>query len=199
MLMFGALGMAAPAVNAQQMTTSTTNGAIYYGGGIGLSIPVGSLGDAANTGWHLQGMGGWESSHTPWGFRGDLTYSSLGGKTINAGATTLKGDNLGLLAITGNVVWKKRQAQSSTSSTTPYIIAGLGLYHGSQTITVSDQTGSSSASGSFTNFGINAGAGLEFQLTGFSVYADARFHDIFRSGKSARYLPITVGVKIGGQ
>lgn len=189
-VILGALGMAAPAANAQQMTSTTSTGTVYFGGGLGLTIPIGSLSDGNNTGWHIQGMGGWESATTPWGFRGDLTYNSLGGKNINVpGVGATQFPKLNLLSLTADGVYQFRPSAQSGSSTIPYIIAGLGLYH----LSFSDNGGSQ------TKFGINAGAGLEFRLTGFSVYAEGRFHDIFTSGKSGHYIPLTVGVKIGGK
>ena len=184
----GALGMAAPAANAQQMTSTTSTGTVYFGGGLGLTVPIGSLSDYNNSGWHIQGMGGWESATTPWGFRGDLTFNKLGGKTLDR-LEPPKQPDLNILAITADGVYQFRPSAQSGSSTIPYVIAGLGLYHLS----------SSGSGGSQTKFGINAGAGLEFRLTGFSVYAEGRFHDIFTSGKSGHYIPLTVGVKIGGR
>ena len=184
----GALGMAAPAANAQQMTSTTSTGTVYFGAGLGLTVPIGSLSDYNNSGWHIQGMGGWESATTPWGFRGDLTFNKLGGKTLDR-LEPPKQPDLNILAITADGVYQFRPSAQSGSSTIPYVIAGLGLYHLS----------SSGSGGSQTKFGINAGAGLEFRLTGFSVYAEGRFHDIFTSGKSGHYIPLTVGVKIGGR
>ncbi|MGH7623910.1 MAG: hypothetical protein ACREOJ_01160, partial [Gemmatimonadaceae bacterium] len=93
------------------------------------------------------------------------------------------------LSITGDAVYQFRPSAQSSSSTIPYVVGGLGLYH----LSFSDNGGSA------TKFGLNAGAGLEFRLTGFSVYAEGRFHDIFTSGKSGHYIPLTVGVKIGGK
>ena len=154
----GALGMAAPAANAQQMTSTTSTGTVYFGAGLGLTVPIGSLSDYNNSGWHIQGMGGWESATTPWGFRGDLTFNKLGGKTLDR-LEPPKQPDLNILAITADGVYQFRPSAQSGSSTIPYVIAGLGLYHLS----------SSGSGGSQTKFGINAGAGLEFRLTGFSV------------------------------
>jgi hypothetical protein len=49
-------------------------------------------------------------------------------------------------------------------------------------------------SNSQTKFGLNAGAGLRFQLTGFSTFIEARWHTIFTEGRNAQMVPITVGI-----
>lgn len=185
-LVVGAFAVSVPSAGAQQMNNPNA-GVVYFGGGLGLTVPIGSLSDGNNAGYHIQGMGGWEAANTPWGFRGDLTWNSMGGKSINTpGGGTVNFGTAHLLAVNGNAVYKFRPKDKS-SSTTPYALAGLGLYH----LSVSD-------GGSQTKFGFDAGAGLEWRLTGFSAYGEARFHDIFTSGKSARYIPITFGLKFGG-
>ncbi|HEU4586637.1 MAG TPA: hypothetical protein VFR95_12865, partial [Gemmatimonadaceae bacterium] len=45
-----------------------------------------------------------------------------------------------------------------------------------------------------TKFGLNAGAGLRFQLTGFSTFVEARWHTIFTEGKNTQVIPISVGI-----
>lgn len=186
-LAVGAFAVTAPSAGAQQMNNPNA-GVVYFGGGLGLTVPIGSLSDGNNAGYHIQAVGGWEAANTPWGFRGDLTWNSMGGKTINVpdvGPT--KFPTAHLLAIDANGVYKFRPSDKN-SATTPYALAGLGLYH----LSYSDNGGSA------TKFGFDAGAGLEWRLAGFSAYGEARFHNIFTSGKSARYIPITFGLKFGG-
>ena len=53
---------------------------------------------------------------------------------------------------------------------------------------------STDASRSQTKFGLNAGAGLRFQLTGFSTFIEARWHTAFTGGEHTQFVPISVGI-----
>lgn len=73
----------------------------------------------------------------------------------------------------------------------PYVLGGLGLYNGKTTA----DFGSAEISGSDTNLGLQAGAGVAFQLSGFSTFAEARLVNIFSDGNSSRFVPIVFGVR----
>ena len=59
-----------------------------------------------------------------------------------------------------------------------------------------------SASG--TKFGLNAGVGFKFQLTGFATFIEARYHNVIHgsdvgdtgssNARSLQFIPITVGI-----
>jgi opacity protein-like surface antigen len=192
--LLGALCVSAPPLHAQQMT-NLRDYTIGVGGAAGLLIPSGSIGDGASTGWNLQGFADWTSRTRPFGVRGDISYGSLSGKDFTAGSQTIAFDDLHLFSITGDAMWLIRPAQGSTSRTTPYVLAGIGLYHSSQTGNVA---GEEIDNGS-TNFGFNFGGGFQYQLAGFSTFGEIRYHNVFSGAEdgSAHYIPIVVGLRFG--
>lgn len=140
----------------------------------GASVPVGDLGDATSTGFHVLGtlsVSGTASS--PLGFRVDGMYNSLSGKS--------SGPDVNIWTVNGNLVY----AFPGGMTATPYIIAGAGWYNSK-----ADQSGAESSS----DLGINAGIGARFALSGFSTFAEVRFHNIFSDPNSAQFIPLTFGI-----
>lgn len=140
----------------------------------GASVPVGDLGDATSTGFHVLGtlsVSGTASS--PLGFRIDGMYNKLSGKS--------SGPDVNVWTINGNLVY----ALPGGMTATPYVIAGAGWYNSK-----ADESGAESSS----DLGINAGIGARFALSGFSTFAEVRFHNIFSDPNSARFVPLTFGI-----
>jgi hypothetical protein len=193
--LLGALALPIFSLSAQQMTNPSEY-PIGVGIAAGLLVPVGSIGDGASSGWNLQGFVDWTSRTQPFGLRADVSYGSMSGKDFTAGSQTVRFDNLNLFSITGDGVWMIHPAPGSASRTTPYLLAGVGLYHASQEGNVA---GESVDNGS-TNFGINFGGGLMYKLAGFSAFGEIRYHNVFSGsdGGSAKYVPIVVGLRFGG-
>jgi hypothetical protein len=52
--------------------------------------------------------------------------------------------------------------------------------------------------GGTTDFGINAGAGFDFKAGSAGLFVEGRFHDVFTDGGSTQFIPITVGIRLGG-
>jgi len=146
----------------------------------GASVPVGDLGDATSTGFHALGtlaISG--SASTPLGFRVDGMYNSLSGKS--------SGPDLTIWTVNGNLVFA-----FPGMTATPYIIGGAGWYNVG---TDEDDVDSSN------NFGLNGGIGARFALSGFSTFAEVRFHNIFGETDeitderpSLRVIPLTFGI-----
>ena len=140
----------------------------------GASIPVGDLGDATSTGFHVLGtlsVSGTASS--PLGFRIDGMYNKLSGKNT--------GPDVNVWTVNGNLVY----AFPGGMTATPYIIAGAGWYNSK-----ADESGGESSS----DLGINAGLGARFALSGFSTFAEVRFHNIFSDPNSSQFIPLTFGI-----
>jgi hypothetical protein len=140
----------------------------------GASVPVGDLGDATSTGFHVLGtlaVSGTASS--PLGFRVDGMYNSLSGKS--------DGPDVNIWTVNGNLVF----AFPGGMTATPYLIAGAGWYN-----TKADQSGALSR----TDFGINGGIGARFALSGFSTFAEVRLHNVFSDPDSFRFVPLTFGI-----
>jgi hypothetical protein len=152
-----------------------------FGFAAGATIPVGDLGDAVSTGYHAMGtlaISG--TAMTPLGFRIDGMYNNLSGKS--------SGPDLTMWTVNGNVVF----AFPGGSMATPYLIGGAGWYN-----TKADQDEAESSN----NFGLNGGIGARFALSGFSTFAEVRFHNVFGDKNeitderpSLRIIPLTFGI-----
>ena len=42
------------------------------------------------------------------------------------------------------------------------------------------------------------GAGFDFKVSSIGAFVEGRFHDVFTEGDDVRFLPITVGIRLGG-
>ena len=152
--------------NAQRRTS--------VGFAAGATIPVGDVGDAVSTGFHVLGTLSISGTATsPVGFRIDGMYNSLSGKD--------PGPGLNIWTINGNLVY----AFPGGLAATPYLIGGAGWYN-----TKADESGAESTN----DFGLNGGIGARFPLSGFSTFAEIRFHNVFTDGNSLQLIPITFGI-----
>lgn len=185
----------APSLRAQQMTLPS-DFTLGFGGAAGVLIPTGDISDVQSTGWNLQGFADWTSRSVPYGVRGDISYGGLSGKTISGDGAVISASDLHLFSITGDGMWQFHPPQGSLSHTTPYVLAGIGLYRADFTVT----SGAGEDDRGTTNFGINFGGGLLYRLAGFQVFGEIRYHNVFNGAAngSARYLPIVVGLRFRG-
>lgn len=172
-----ALGMllSAPAAHAQ--------GAEFSLGG-GLGIPLGAFDDAAKMGWH--GLAG--VSFVPTGFPLGIQFDGQYQQYKFDGPGNIKDR---FLIGTGNLVYKFKTSEDSRFR--PYLIAGGGVYNIKTTTDVTLGTG-----GSTTKFGLNGGAGFDFKAGAAGLFVEGRFHDVFTSGENVKFIPITVGIRFGG-
>jgi hypothetical protein len=164
-ILFAALSIIATPAHAQRRAS--------LGIAAGATVPVGDLGDATSTGFHVLGtiaISGTASS--PLGFRIDGMYNDLSGKS--------SGPDVKVWTLNGNLVF----AFPGGTTATPYLIAGAGWYNSK----------AEGADDSSSDLGINAGIGARFALSGFSTFAEVRFHNIFSDPKSAQMIPLTFGI-----
>lgn len=154
-----------------QAQESGSNRSVNFGLAAGATLPMGDLGDGYDTGFNVMGTLGLQPASLPVGLRFDLAYNSLGSK----GAW----DDLRIISGTANAVL----TVSNSGGIKPYVIGGLGLYN-------LDGGGDGQ-----TKFGLNAGGGLEFALSGFNTYVEARFHSVFTDNENSNYLPLVFGIK----
>ena len=139
----------------------------------GASLPVGDLGDATSIGYHALGtlsISG--TASTPLGFRIDGMFNSLSGKS--------QGPDVNIWTVNGNLVY----AFPGGLTATPYLIGGAGWYN----------LKAEEADEGTNEFGINGGVGARSALSGFSTFAEVRFHNVFTDESSARLIPITFGI-----
>lgn len=139
----------------------------------GATVPVGDLGDATSTGFHVLGTLAISGTATsPLGFRIDGMYNDLSGKS--------SGPDVKVWTVNGNLVY----AFPGGMTATPYIIAGAGYYN-------SKAEGADEGVG---DLGINAGIGARFALSGFSTFAEVRYHNVFSDPDSFQFIPLTFGI-----
>ncbi len=169
------LAFAVP-VSAQLASSPARFGLV--GGG---TFPVGNLSDFTSSGWHAGALVDLGLPLVPLGFRVEGTWHQLGSKDTPNGISP--SEKARVVAVTLNATY----AFGPQPLIKPYIIGGVGGYNVKFEPSDAD-------SFSETRFGINLGAGLRVQLTGFSTFAEIRWHDIFTTGSSVQMLPISVGV-----
>lgn len=172
------LAAAAPAA-AQAMISSP----VRFGLTGGATLPIGNLKDVSGTGWNAGALIDVGLPLVPVGFRVDALWNQFGTKTFSDGSS----EKNRVIDGTANVVY----TFGSMLPTKFYLIGGVGLYNIKSEFTA---PATATVSNTQTKFGVNAGAGLRFQLPGFSTFVEARWHDIFTSGGSTQMVPVNIGI-----
>jgi len=148
----------------------------------GATTPLSTLSDVAKTGWHAGALLDLGLPLVPLGFRIDGEWHQFGTKQLADGSSSKQRVISGTLDAVYNL--------GAAPIVKPYLIAGVGLYNVHSTVDVPIV---GEATNTQTKFGVNAGLGLRVQLTGFSTFAEARWHDVFTKGNSIQMVPISVG------
>jgi hypothetical protein len=189
---------------------------VRFGIAGGATLPVSDLSDVSKTGWHAGALLDIGVPLFPLGFRIDGMWNQLGEKdtqfgtvknriidgTANAvysfgGLSTTK-----LYLIGGLGVYNMKTELenppvfvSDADAASPYEALRADQRIAGQIAPPARQImDSGDAEDTQTKFGLNAGAGLRFQLTGFSTFIEARWHTIFTEGSNTQMVPITVGI-----
>lgn len=143
----------------------------------GATMPVGSTSDGMDVGYNAIVGLGIKPPLAPIGARIEGMFTQMSWKNATSGATRI------MAGIVNATV-------SGAAMPMGYLIGGVGLYNGKGVDLPVGFTSSSS-----TDFGFNIGAGLNFPLTGFSTFAEARLHIINTETESTKIIPITFGIK----
>ena len=179
-----AVGMllGAPALRAQGAEFS-------LGGGVG--VPLGDFDDAAKLGWHGIAAISFVPNGWPVGIQIDGSYQQF--SLDDAAFPGFDGLKNRLIMGTGNIVFKFKSSEESRFR--PYLIGGGGVYNSK--VTGSDDPGDVLPGGE-TKFGVNAGAGFDFKAGGAGLFVEGRFHNVFTEGSNTQFIPITLGIRLGG-
>jgi hypothetical protein len=106
--------------------------------------------------------------------------------------SALTGSNLDVtrtsLGVMGNVLLS---LGGNGAGTGLYVLVGGGMVRSA----LSRAVGLGAASLTSTDPGVQGGAGLQFALSGFSTFAEVKVVNVFGEDGSARYIPITFGVR----
>lgn len=166
-------------------TPAFAQGAEFSLGG-GVSLPLGDFGDASSTGWHGLAAVSFAPSSFPLGFQLDGMYQRFG---VDDGGLDLDLSTQ-LIQGTANAIYKFKTSEGSQFR--PYLIGGVGVYNFKA---IGDDALSDESN---TEFGINAGAGFDIKLGSIGAFVEGRFHNVFAEDENLNFIPITAGIRLGG-
>jgi hypothetical protein len=155
--------------------------------GGGASFPTGKYSELANMGWHATGSLNFGRHDSRLGLLIDGTYSEFG--------FDVEGFDVKQRWIYGaaNLVYRFKRAGSEASRFNPYVIGGGGVYNSKGIGNDADLFGNDSS----TDFGLNAGLGLNYTVSRIALYLEARYHTVFTDADDSHFIPVTLGVRFG--
>ena len=159
--------LAAPALRAQASFSVAA----------GAAVPVGSTADGVKMGYNATIGVGFKPPLAPIGLRIEGALNQMDAKGTASGSSRIMA-GIANLTLSG----------AGMPIPMGYLIGGVGMYNFSV-------TGTPIKPPSETKLGFNVGAGINFHLTGFSTFLEARFHYVSTSGSSVKFIPITFGLK----
>lgn len=125
------------------------------------------------------------------GVRLEAAYNGIGGRNKSTSQTggpdTLRLGDFNVLAA---MLSASYDLSRTPGPTRPYLLAGFGVFRTEAEALKYGQP----VSGTTTDFGVTAGLGATFRLGGLGAFAEARLHNIFGDGGSARLYPLTFGL-----
>ena len=177
-----ALGLlvGAPVAHAQ--------GAEFSLGG-GATLPLSTFGDVAKTGFHGLVAVSFAPSSFPLGIQIDGMYQRLKNEDFIPGDRSSQ-----IIQGTGNVIYKFKSSEDSQFR--PYLIGGVGIYNFKAV--GGDDVSPPGEGNTSTDFGLNGGAGFDFKAGSIGLFLEGRFHNVFSGGEDAKFIPITLGIRLGG-
>jgi hypothetical protein len=168
--------------------TLKAQGAEFSLGG-GATLPLSDFGDVAKTGFHGLAAVSFAPSSFPLGIQIDGMYQRLKNEDVIPGDRSSQ-----ILQATGNVIYKFKSSEESRFR--PYLIGGVGIYNFKQV--GGDDVATPGEGNTETNFGLNAGAGFDIKAGGVGLFLEGRFHNVFDGGPDTKFIPVTLGIRLGG-
>src|SRR5215218_2847190 len=155
--------------------------------GGGASIPTGKFSELANMGWHATGSLNFGRHDSRLGLLIDSSYSEFG--------FDVEGFDVKQRWIygTANLVYRFKRAGSEASRFNPYVIGGGGVYNSKGIGNDADLFGDDSS----TDFGLNAGLGLNYTVSRIVLYLETRYHTVFTDADDSHFIPVTLGIRFG--
>jgi len=150
----------------------------------GVSIPHGSLGDGAGTGWHALGTVVVSAPMQPLGLRVDVAYNRFAFSDAMRAAAGANGYH-SVGSATANATYRLPMTDSPVS---PYLISGLGAYR--------SECSAGEDCGATTRYGWNAGLGAKLYAFRVRSFIEARYHRTARGQQAIQYFPVTVGLTL---
>ncbi|MEP6832286.1 MAG: outer membrane beta-barrel protein [Gemmatimonas sp.] len=157
---------------------------LSFGVSGGASVP---MGDDAQVGYNLGGHVLVMPASLPLlSFRGDVSLDTWKFKSGSAQSAREKTSMLGVAA---NIIIKS----TSAKAVKPYGIGGLGFYNSKTTGLNGNANFADGVSTS--NLGVQAGAGLDFQLSGVTTFLEAKLVNSFTRPESSTWLRAIFGIR----
>jgi opacity protein-like surface antigen len=152
---------------------------ISLGAAAGLSLPRDSFNDRAKSGYNAMLTAGLHAPMIPISLRAEGMYNQFDyDESTTAGALARQGGkSASIWGFTANAL------VTTSAFFGPYAIGGIGYYRVNEKSPLGDFT--------HTNMGYNLGGGFRFALTGFSAYAEARYHWV---DEGVAMIPISFGL-----
>lgn len=158
--------------------------------GLGTSIPIGDLGDAAGIGFHFGGEYDYMASDNL-AYGGELAYHKLGSKDVSVGTVSVNSE----FSVIQYTVHGK-YLMPAQGDMQPWLKLGVGMYSGKAKVE-SNVLGASGESTS-TDFGLNFGGGANWKINDSMGWGlKAAYHYISSEGSAATMITLGAGLNWG--
>ena len=142
----------------------------------GPSFATGDFGDPLDMGYHAKVAAAFSLPMIPIGLEADGMWTRFNYSDVDDAHVQILNGSLNAVI------------NLPTPGITPYIIGGVGYYNTKVELGTLD--------GDSNDFGLNVGAGVRMGLVGLGgVFAEARLHNIFGENDSARFIPVSLGIR----
>jgi opacity protein-like surface antigen len=158
--------------------------------------------DMAKTGWNAGVLLRLGAAPFPLSFRLEGQWNQLKGKTIDVPDRGSNTTDYRIIDGTADFEWTFGRPAVSNF----YLIGGVGFYklRGTDHVTpgnIPDGV-ATTVTENATKFGWNGGAGFRFQLSGYSMFIEGRYHDVSHghevdgsgSSKPLHFIPVDIGI-----
>lgn len=152
--------------------------AVSFGVSGGLTIPTSDFADEVDNGFNVGAHLGLRQPLWPIGLRLD---GQLNRFNLKAGSDQY----INVIGVSLNAVL---MSAGATSDLKPYLIAGPNFFH------TASYTEDNVVEDAENNWGFNAGGGLQYQLSGFTTFLEARYNWVKTSDGHDAFIPISVGI-----
>jgi hypothetical protein len=172
-------------------------GGWYVGLGGGPNVPTGSVSDFYKTGFNVEVPIGWQPTSSALGFRVDLGYSRLNGRSAGTNGLSAQPDDPNIWSATANLTLDLLKFGESRRGSL-YLVGGGGVFRFTDfyNTDASDNDVTSAFEGSpVTKGGVTGGAGLAFPIGGTSLFVETRYTTAYTEGNNTRWVPVVFGLK----
>jgi opacity protein-like surface antigen len=152
---------------------------VSFGVSGGLTVPTGDFADEVDNGFNVGAHLGVRQPGWPVGLRLDGQLNRFDLKDVSDTYVNIIGVSLNAVLMSAG----------ATTDLKPYLIAGPNFFH---TASYSESPGVEEPSEN--NWGFNAGGGLQYQLSGFTTFLEARYNWVKSGDGHDAFVPITVGI-----